>query len=112
MDDFNGSQVDGTQYHLILLAGFHVHLQRGLSVQFDGQVHHVSTFHQTVGRGVCPSACQVDTYRASSPDNLVGIDRHAGMLAFVDGSGQSFTHQTECQIFLFLAVLSFQSQGT
>ena len=57
------TEVDTTEYDMVFFRRFDVCLQRGLSVEFDGEVDDVATFHQTVGRGIRPPACNVNTYR-------------------------------------------------
>ena len=96
---FHGSQVDAAQEDMRLLAGLDVSLQRRLSVQFYGDVHHPSAFHQTVGRRVGPSAGEVDAHRRASPDNLVWIDGAPWLLAFCQHTlCQSLAQQTECLV--------------
>ena len=114
-DRFRSSQVDGTQDDTILfLVRFDVYLQGRLSVQGNGQVDHVSSLVQAVGRRVRPSACQVDPYRASSPDNLVGVDRQVWRLAVIGLLQQSLAHLPEgpCLLFVRGFRLPFQFQGT
>ena len=89
----HGPQVDGAQDHLVFLRRLHIHLQRRLSVQFDGNVHHITPLHQAVGRGIRPTPCQIHTHRASSPHNLVLVHRKLRMLAEIHRAHQSVAHQ-------------------
>ena len=60
--DLNGIDVA----YLLELVNFH-------AVQFDGKVDHTASLHQTVGRRICPSTSDIDTYRTTSPHNLIAI---------------------------------------
>ena len=66
-----GTEVDATEHNTVVLRGFDVCLQRGLTIQFDGQIDDVATFHKTVGRGVCPASGDVDTNGRAPPDDLI-----------------------------------------
>ena len=59
LDHLGSTEVDTAQYDVWFVAGFDVCLQWWLAVQLNGEVHHVAAFHQTVGRGVCPSASNI-----------------------------------------------------
>ena len=98
---------------MVFLAGLDIDLQRGLAVQFDGDIHHVAAFVETVRWGICPSTCQVDADRATSPHNLVGIDIEARLLlASQSGFGQAFAHQAKGTVFIFLIGFSLQLHDT
>ena len=60
--DLHGSQVDATQHDMGFATGLDIGLQGWLPIQLDGNVDHCPTLHQTVGRGVCPSASEVDAH--------------------------------------------------
>lgn len=79
-DDFHGSQVDGAQYDMVCFRRLQVDLQRGLSVQGDGNVDDIPPFAQAIGRRVCPPTGQIDTHRTAPPYNLVGIDRQLSLI--------------------------------
>ena len=98
----HGTQVNRAQRNAVLLRRFHVHLQRRLSVQLNGQVHHISALHQAVGWGIRPSPGYVDTHRAASPHNLVRIHRQLRLLTVIHCAGQSLTHQAERPCLQFL----------
>ena len=59
----HGTQVDTTQHTTGLLAGAHIGLQWGLTIELDGQVDDIATLHQTVRRGIGPTTCDIDTHR-------------------------------------------------
>ena len=107
------AQVNGTHHDMTFPARLHVHLQRGLPVQFDGEVHHIPSLHQAVGRRVRPSSGQVDTHRTAPPHDLVCINRQAGRLPGRTGrAGQHLTHQSESLFFIFPPVFTFQAGHT
>ena len=58
----HGTQVDTTQHDTGLLTGAHIGLQRGLTIEFDGQIDNITTLHQTVRRGIGPTTCDIDTH--------------------------------------------------
>ena len=67
----HSTEVDATEHNTVVLRGFYVCLQRGLSIQFDGQVDDVAAFHQTVGRRIGPASSNIDTHWRASPDDLI-----------------------------------------
>ena len=107
------AQINGTHHDMTFPARLHVHLQRGLPVQFDGEVHHVPSLHQAVGRRVRPSSGQVDTHRTAPPHDLVRINRQTGRLPDRTGrAGQHLAHQSESLFFIFPSVFTFQVSHT
>ena len=77
-------------------AWFDINLDRRLSVQFDGDVDDMASFEKTLRRSIRPSAGQIDTHRATAPDDLVGMDREPGF-PFPSGrrADDGFTEQAE-----------------
>ena len=107
----HGTQVDGAQDNLEVLAWLHIRLQRGLSVQLNGHVDHIASIIQAIGRRVCPPACQVDAHRTSRPHNLVGIDSQTRRLSVgKHGGGQSLTQQGEGLRLFLTSVFALQLQ--
>ena len=95
------------------LARLDIDLQRGLSIELNGDVHHIASFVQAIRRGISPSTRQVDAHRATSPYNLVGIDIEARSLFLgQDSFGQTFTHQGECLVFFLLIGFAFELVDT
>ena len=80
LDDLHCSEVDAAEHDVRIAARTDIGLQRWLSVELDGEVDHVAAFHETVGRSVSPSSCNIDAHRAARPHYLVGIYRHARTL--------------------------------
>ena len=68
---FHSTQIDATQHDPRLFRRTHEGLQGRLSVEFDGEVNDIATFHQTVGRCISPAPSDIDTHGRASPDNLV-----------------------------------------
>ena len=66
-----GPQVDTSDDDMIFAARLHVGLDGRLAVEFYGEVHHVATLKDAVGRRVGPSAGDVDAHGRASPYNLV-----------------------------------------
>ena len=58
----HGTQIDTTQHDTGLLTGAYIGLQRGLTIELDGQVDDISAFHQTIRRGISPTTCDIDTH--------------------------------------------------
>ena len=63
----------------------YIDLKRLLPVQFDGEVDHVSASQKAVGWGVGPSACNVNAYGRTSPDDLVLVGVKLWQLGVLDG---------------------------
>ena len=51
----------------------------------DGQIDHISTFHQTVRRGVGPTSCDVNTHWRTAPYYLVVGNAELGYLLIIVG---------------------------
>ena len=81
LDDLHCSKVDAAEHDVRIAARTDIGLQRWLSVELDGEVNHVAAFHETVGRSVSPSSCNIYAHRAARPHYLVGIYRHARTLS-------------------------------
>ena len=91
-DDFAVAEVNAPQHDVPLFGRSDESLQGLLSVQVDGEVHHIASFHQTVRRRVRPSTRNINSHGRPSPHNLVGIDRHAWQhLLLHDRFNQSLT---------------------
>ena len=111
--DFHGSQVDGTEHNPVLPTRFDIHLKRRLAIQFDGDIHHIASLIQTIGRCVRPSTCQVDTHRASAPYNLVGIHIQTRLLLLCQCRfGQPFAHQPESLALVIVVRFSLELHDT
>ena len=90
------AEVDRTENDVEFPAWFDINLDRRLSVQFDGDVDDMASFEKTLRRSIRPSAGQIDTHRATAPDDLVGMDREPGF-PFPSGrrADDGFTEQAE-----------------
>ena len=71
LDHLYGTKVDAAKHDPPFFRGTDKGLQRRLAIEFDGEVDDMTAFHQTIGRRIGPTACDVDAYRGASPDNLV-----------------------------------------
>ena len=57
------SEVNATADDVGLFTRTHVGLQWRLAVELDGEIDDCPAFHQAIGSGVAPSACDVDAHR-------------------------------------------------
>ena len=103
-----GTEIDASADDMWLTAGFDIGLEGRLSIELYSEVDDITSFHQTERRGIGPSASDIDTYRTTSPDNLVGIDSHLGLYAEYLLSHHAFSQQCECLVFI---VVSRRSVG-
>ena len=91
---------------MLLVAWPDESLDGRLSVEFDGQVHHVAPLHEAERRRVGPSPGDIDAHGTSAPYNLVVVDRPERGLAVGEGRlGESVPQQRESLFLLILRLL-------
>ena len=74
------AEIDAFADDVRLFAGLHIYLQGLLSVELNGQVHHIASCVDAEGWGVGPPSGNVDANGRASPYNLVGIDSEVRLL--------------------------------
>ena len=82
---FHRTQIDTAQHDTGLFRRFDVCLQRRLTIEFNGEVNHVASLHQTIGRRIRPSASDIDAYGRTPPYNLV-VSHTEGWFLLLIGS--------------------------
>ena len=103
---FHGPKINAPQYDMRFFARTNVGLQRRLPIQFYGQVHHVSTFHQTIRRCISPPPGNIDAHRRTSPDDLITIHRHLWRLLIQKNLlGDTLTKKGESLLFISIGIL-------
>ena len=90
----HSTEVYTTQHNPWLPRRLDIGLQGRLSVQFDGEVDHAATLHQTVGGCVSPSASDIYSDRRTPPYYLVVGHTERWLLRFLIGKGtKSFSKE-------------------
>ena len=76
VNHFHRSEIDAAENDVWFLTRTDICLQGRLTVEFEGEIHHIATFHQAVWRGISPTTGNIHAYWRTRPYNLVAIDRH------------------------------------
>ena len=96
------TQIDAPQRYPVFFRRLDIDLQRRLSVELNGDVHHIAALHQTERRSVGPAACEVYAHRTAAPYYLIGKHGESRLLRRACGGSQPFTHQCKGLVLIFL----------